>query len=172
MSVTTARKIVLTFLLGCWSMTITQPSQASPSSELQRKMLLLQPKMKPSVIRNLSDALLQLDEGDRDLALAIAFQECSLRPTTRVCLRSKDKGLFQFSPATIKQLGMNTRYLNGRNLKYEVRYYKKWMAVKRLNCESRYPVTWFACWNSATKKHHYRYATYLFKHLNKIKGER
>ena len=169
MFVTIAEKIVMIFTLGLLFVTMTSSAQGSPRSELKQMMLKLQPAMDWKTVQNLSGALLQLPVEDRELAIAIAFQECSLLPKSSVCQSSVDKGLFQFSPSTIRELRMNPRLLNGRNLKYEVRHYKKWMAVKKKMCKKKYYHTWFACWNSASFKNHYRYATYIFKHLNKLR---
>ena len=102
----------------------------------------------------------------RDYLLVIASIESDMQQINSSS--NKDIGIFQIHVDEIKRRGVYKRLLE-TNIPYQIYVSNDILLTKYEECKKVYPVSWPACYHSATKTHHYRYWKIFKARYNKIR---
>ena len=126
-----------------------------------KRIILLMLLILPQTVKaNQIQRFLKLEQQIAIWALPIAIAESNLRQ-----INSKnDVGIFQFHITTNKIYGFDRKKLE-TDIVYQYECYQKVMRDKYRICYRKYPVSWVACFHSATPRYHWKY----WKNIKRIK---
>jgi len=118
-------------------------------------------------------AIAQQESSFRNVVLKKNRKVCSYpkRCTGTDIIEATDVGFYQFHIKTIQRRNLDVyKVLN--DFDYATRH-AAWILNGKMNmCKKKYPKTSWACYHSATPKHHYKYVKTINKYYNQIKGDK